>query len=234
MARAGTGADGCADGMNQAIILEVDYTFDDLNELNRAHAKSQRKRQWWLFLCIAGLMFAVFNLIPMITSPPPPPPGTTPPAQPLKDVCFSMLPYVLLIGAIVVITKIYVRRMYRRAFDEKNPLQRHHVIELSPDGVKTSEPFGRHEYRWEAFSRWTETANLLMVYVASNTMIPLPKRCFASPEQLEQCRGLLRAMIDTPRTAQQAFPVVPLTPEPAAAAPVLPIPPINPPPRPGE
>lgn len=231
--------------MTEPIILHVDYTFDDLRELNVAHAKRERGRQWWVSVVVLAMVIVIVAVLPQLsralappTAPAPPPPAAS--ATPLRDVCLPLLPYVLMLVTIVVLVKVYARSVYKRAFDERNPLQRRHVIELSPRGVTSSEPLARHEYAWEAFNRWIESPNLLLLYLSHNMMLPLPKRAFASPEEVERCRALLRAMIDTPRSARQAFEVLPapsaaplpvpplplpIPPLPAAPLPVPPVPP---------
>jgi hypothetical protein len=211
------------------IILHVDYTFDDLKELSTAHAKRERKQQRWVFAAFAAIVAAMiilrgfFSAAQPASAPVGPPPSLD---AALRDLLLSVLPWLIAIIALISVLLLYLRSVYKRAYAEKNPLQRHHVIELSPQRVVTTEPIARHEYQWDAFVRWVESENLLLLYLSYNLMLPIPKRSFPSPQQLEQCRALLRAMIDSPATARQAFPLVP------SAQPVLPIPPLQPPPLP--
>ena len=112
------------------------------------------------------------------------------------------------------------RRVTSRIVNERGPLQRHHSIEMTPTTLDRHRRSPRHEYDWDAFNRWIETSNLLILYLSGNLVIPLPKRCIGSPQRIEQCRQLFREKIDTPRTARHAFAVLP-------AANVLPMPPLQ-------
>jgi hypothetical protein len=121
-----------------------------------------------------------------------------------------------------VLIRLFTRVTIRSTFAERNPLQRHHTITLATDGVSDVEPLAQHSYRWDAFGRWKETRNLLLLYLSANSIIPLPKRSFVSREQIDQCREMLRAMIDIPRSAQHAFEVMPALPATPLPAPPLP------------
>ena len=222
-----------------SITVDVDYTFADLRELNLAHAKRERGKNLPVVIIVAVLIAVIFIWPAIVWNPAGPRPAAPPPpARPLaspvragellRDMVMALLPFVIALFGIWIALKFFLRRVLKRHFDTRGPLQRHHVIELSAErGVIDAEPFARHEYRWDAFVLWHESENLLLLYIAANVMIPLPKRCFASAEQLERCRQLLREMIDTRRSAQRAFEVLPMdaSADASANAP-LPIPPL--------
>ncbi len=229
---------------DSTIVVNVDYIFADLRELNLAHAKRERRRNVPVVIVVAVLLAMIFIWSAMVwhtpprpSAPPPPippaPTSTTPLPSPagsidlLSDIVVALLPFLVAIVGMWIALKLFLRRVLKRHFDTRGPLQRHHVIELSAEhGVIDAEPLARHEYQWDAFVLWHESANLLLLYIAANVMIPLPKRCFSSKEQLERCRQLLREMIDTPKTALRAFEVLPAASIDASADAPLPIPPL--------
>ena len=84
------------------------------------------------------------------------------------------------IFCIFFLSGIARRRLTSRIVNERGPLQRHHSIEMTPQRLIDTEPLARHEYDWDAFNRWIETSNLLILYLSGNLVIPLPK----SPHRL--------------------------------------------------
>src|SRR5687768_7908106 len=142
------------------IVLEVDFTPDDLRHFFQAHNKrNARGLRIIMVLCVLAFFLVAFRLLALVWgwnprrvgTPPIVAPANTTALDSLKDMLVSMAPY---FGALIVLLiglRLLQRALYSKAAEERNPYQRHHTIELSPERVTDSEPLSRHEFQWEAF-----------------------------------------------------------------------------------
>lgn len=62
---------------------------------------------------------------------------------------------------------------------------------FSEEGVVVRRDHYEAHYDWAAIRRAKQTAHLLVLYTDSSLAIILPKRCFASPQQLNELRAIL-------------------------------------------
>jgi YcxB-like protein len=85
---------------------------------------------------------------------------------------------------------IQIRRELRRRPD----LQGEIVLLLSPAGIEVTFATGKSQLQWRAYSKYKETAYLLVLTASSSGSRFNPKRVM-SPQQLEEMRSLLRAQI---------------------------------------
>lgn len=62
---------------------------------------------------------------------------------------------------------------------------------FSENGVDIRRESYEGRYDWAAIRRAKQTPHLVVLYTDSNLAIILPKRCFASPQQLKELRAIL-------------------------------------------
>jgi hypothetical protein len=90
-----------------------------------------------------------------------------------------------------VIMAVRRLRKHRQTLWEQQPsLHRAKSTDISAEGVTISDGVTRYECRWAAFVGWTETKALFVLFPSELQTIFLPKRAFASPEELDAMRAL--------------------------------------------
>ena len=100
-----------------------------------------------------------------------------------------------------------------KAIWESQPhLHRPQTMEVTEGGVVVSDAVSRTENRWDAYSHVRETPNLFLLYTSDLVIQSVPKRAFASEQDLRSFRELVRQTI-AERPAP-AFPVVPVASSP--------------------
>jgi len=200
------------------IILEVDYVPADMREAMRINSKRHLRTFKWIVIACFFAIFLLFALLLMSLHAS----SATAPSTSANSDAWSMLLrmgiFFVAMFCVIFVFRLARRGLTKRIINERGPMQRPHLIEMTSQHLICTEPLARHEYDWDAFNRWIETGNLLILYLSANLVIVLPKRCIGTPERIEQCRQFFRAKIDSPRTARHAFEVLPAN--------VLPIPPL--------
>jgi hypothetical protein len=74
-----------------------------------------------------------------------------------------------------------------------NPgLSRTKSVDISGVGITVCDPFSRSESQWQAFATCHETKSLFLLFTDPKTCLMLPKRAFASEEELNAMRALMR------------------------------------------
>jgi hypothetical protein len=116
------------------------------------------------------------------------------------------------------------RSQLRKAWEGQPALVRPKLYDLSVYGVSVDEQVTHRHYQWPAFVRWLETKTLLILCPSEMTFEILPKRFFASPEELDAARALMKGQIRDAEKTPAAFPVGAVAPPPplAASQPVAP------------
>lgn len=94
-----------------------------------------------------------------------------------------------------------------RHWEARPDLHRHQTMDISAEGITTSDTITRHEFRWPAFVKGEETKNLFLLFTSESQAMMIPKRSF-SGEQTEAMRNLMR-LIQGNRTP--GFEVTPLS-----------------------
>jgi hypothetical protein len=64
---------------------------------------------------------------------------------------------------------------------------------VSNEGVRVEGSAGRAENNWTAFLRAREAHRVFSLFVTRDSFHVLPKRCFASPEDMDLFRAIVRA-----------------------------------------
>lgn len=93
----------------------------------------------------------------------------------------------------LVIPSLVFRRVYRRnsrMFGERK-------VTISETGIVSDTQLGRAETTWNNYERFRETSNLFLLYQSADLIGILPKRVFASQEELDRIRTLLGSRIQS-------------------------------------
>jgi len=132
-------------------------------------------------------------------------PAADPHYSPVVDTVVSIMPMAF-IGALFA---FLLRRASNpaRLWARQYNLQRPFATEIEESGIRISESFSRHEYKWSYFRGFNETPNLILLYPSSQMFVMIPKRAFPTSESQKEFLDLLARQV-VPPTA--AFPVVPV------------------------
>ena len=115
-----------------------------------------------------------------------------------------MIPYVLVL---LFLWLFVFRRMVRRAYDaDRARFDRITTATASADRVTFDDVLTTLSYRWPAFARCVEAADLFLLYPTQGTMFIVPKRAFASANDVAAFRRLVDEWADSHAAG---FPVVP-------------------------
>jgi hypothetical protein len=104
----------------------------------------------------------------------------------------------------------FIRRSRRSAWEAQPQLLMPKTYQIGPEGVVVTEPDQFRRYQWNAFRRFTDAPDILMLWHSDVAFEIIPKRCFASPEQLQATAQWFRSHISDAQPVQGAFEVVPV------------------------
>jgi hypothetical protein len=102
-----------------------------------------------------------------------------------------------------------VRQQLRVAWETTPSITRIKVYDITAGGVHVDERVTQRTYQWLAFERFIETTNLLLLCPTELTFEIVPKRAFASADDLDTARALFAAQISPPGARPAGFPVLP-------------------------
>jgi len=106
---------------------------------------------------------------------------------------------------LVIAGTVSRRRRLHRFWEGQQTLHRAKTADISAEGVTIADDVTRQEFHWEAFADWAETNTLFVLFPSEFNVIFLPKRAFASPEELDAMRALAGLI---PSSKAGGFPVV--------------------------
>ena len=113
--------------------------------------------------------------------------------------------WMFLMTWLVIMGAVGQRRRRKGLWEGQQTLHRAKSADISAEGVTIADAVTRQEYDWEAFAGWTETKALFILFPSEFQVIFLPKRAFASPEELDAMRALAGLI---PSSQAGGFPVV--------------------------
>jgi hypothetical protein len=104
-----------------------------------------------------------------------------------------------------------------RKWENRPDLHRHQTVDISAEGLTLSDTVSRHDLQWPAFVKGEETRQLFLLFTWESSGLMVPKRAFASDEELDAMRNLMKLI---PSTQSTGFQVLPLSnaPIPRASA----------------
>jgi hypothetical protein len=131
-------------------------------------------------------------------------PGIT--ALPASAVLAPHMVWLVVVVAAAALTARAQRLNVRLAWEGQQHLHLPFTLDASVEGLTLSTPNGRHEYPWRGVTAFVETPNLFLWHIADLTFQIVPKRAFASDEERDAFRNMLRNLIPS---AKPAFEVLP-------------------------
>jgi membrane protein CcdC involved in cytochrome C biogenesis len=114
--------------------------------------------------------------------------------------------WMALLAVLILAGQSNLKKRRKRFWDEKSSSRRAKTAEITAEAMVVSDPVTRFEYQWWAFVDWQETKNLFLLHASQQGTVCIPKRAFASSEELDAMRALA-ARISVSRSA---FPVQPV------------------------
>ena len=190
--------------------LDVQYTYAEYVEAQRAHRKAEQKglgRGMWGWAIFVGLTVMLILVLRSLLSaglPPTTAPATDDgsPAALLGDV----LPWLVIFIVIWVVGYRYLRGQMKRMWDGSPHLQQPRVLTISDERFTDATALTSHAYQWAAFVQYRETANLFVLYPGPFMIEMVPKRAFPGPADVDAFRAFLQGAINP---QQPAFAVLP-------------------------
>ncbi len=121
---------------------------------------------------------------------------------PLSPSSWGPVVFVLLLGIFVLATPyITVRRALATSRILNEPIQG----TASDEGIMVSSTFGKSELPWGAFYRARASADVVLLYISANQFHLVMKDFFATAEDWESFKVLVRANVKTKRSSKWAF-----------------------------
>lgn len=192
--------------------IHFQYTAEDIRE---AHAEIRRQLRpprfrrglmaWMLFIAAAiCLVVLVRNTRTNAPSPEP----VAPPQQESfwLQTIVPLVPWLLIFGFVWFFVFRQLRGSARKAFDSNPAFHRPHWMEADDKGLTLAEPVVQTRLGWGAFTAYSETASLFLLYQGKRQANIIPKRAFPDQMSLDAFRLLLSAHIAGPSST---FPVLP-------------------------
>lgn len=102
---------------------------------------------------------------------------------------YLWLPVVIVL-ALLLYYFVALPRRVRRLFEQQKALSAPFEHEITPDGLVSSNQYGRSTRPWAHFLKWKESRDILLLYVSDLQFVLIPKR-FCTAEQLEALRAQL-------------------------------------------
>jgi hypothetical protein len=90
-----------------------------------------------------------------------------------------------------VITFVHRRSQKPTLGPEGSWARQPHAVEIDDQTIEVRRGHVTNRFGWPYFVSYLETENLLVLYTADLSLLILPKRAFATPEQSDTFRGLV-------------------------------------------
>lgn len=120
-----------------------------------------------------------------------------------------LAPHVLWFGVVALAAVLTARAQrfgVRLAWEGQQHLHLPFTLDASVAGLTVVSSNGRHEYPWRGVTAFVETPNLFLVHVADLAFQIVPKRAFASDEERDAFRNMLRNLIPSDKPAFEVLP----------------------------
>jgi YcxB-like protein len=160
------------------VHLKGQYDVSDFVKAQRLHNNLAPWLDWLSYLALAGAALALLAVMVALAL------GHTDSLQ--------ALPGALLVGGAAFIHAVWLPRRYARDFRRRPDLAAPFEIEISEAGLTFRNEAGTNIMRWSFFTRWKESADLLLLYRVDTATHILPKRLFHSPGEIDYVRQKLR------------------------------------------
>jgi hypothetical protein len=116
--------------------------------------------------------------------------------------------WAVLLAMMTMLVSRQNRQAAQRTWDAQPSLRRPRIVEIDDRGIFIDETVEQRRYEWIVILRVIETANLFLLCPSEITFEMLPKRVFASLQELETARAILNERITDRAGEPQGFAVV--------------------------
>jgi magnesium-transporting ATPase (P-type) len=195
------------------IRLEFQYTWDELKEAQKAHAKKATRGGgrsgllgWLLFILLAMLLFMIQMGKRGPAAAPPFAPAPAPRTWADWYDAYKMIIWVGLFVVMFIFFFVRALRDARKRFEREPAAHRLQTVEITEGGLSQSTHTSSTQYKWDAFIRQLETPNVFILYLTEATFLLLPKRAFPGQAEIDAFREFVSRVVSPP---QHAFPVLP-------------------------
>lgn len=107
----------------------------------------------------------------------------------------NMAPWLLIFALFIIFRKRLVAFLIRRQLRGNPAIERTRTLEFGADRVRYFDEFSDATTQWPAYVCFTETTELFILSSGRSTGLPIPKRAFTSPEQIDAFRALLASKL---------------------------------------
>jgi len=140
----------------------------------------RRKRGYWITMAVLTLIIFVIAIVPATQG------------YSVGEVASTVLPYLLILGAIVLALPLVQRWQLKRVYRQTPLWQQEQTHEFAEAGFRMSNPLANTLMRWDAFREALETKEFFLLYVSGYMAYFLPKRAITARDQLQALRALLQ------------------------------------------
>jgi hypothetical protein len=188
------------------VQARFEYTIADFREYHR-HVRRRTLWVLWPLVLAMGFLVGIIFLANASTAPTPSPAGAPVTGGSLLTVFLPLVPWIVIFTAITFSLR-FVRRIQgpRAMLARTIALQGEMLADVDAAGVSLQSRLYRAHYHWEAVTRFRETRRLFLLFVGPNSAMVLPKRGFATQEELDAMRAMAQKLAGHPGAG---FPVVP-------------------------
>ena len=99
---------------------------------------------------------------------------------------FAIFTAIGLLGATMIVDRVWVTTSARRAYRNDPGLNRPFTIEITDFGVQTSGPAALGSFRWADVERWAQGELLYLIYAPDGTYRVVPKRFMSDTTMLAE------------------------------------------------
>ena len=82
-------------------------------------------------------------------------------------------------------------RRLKKIFSQQKMLHAPHSLNITDEAISTKSEVGEAKLTWNYFPKWKEGKNIFLLYQSDVMFHLVPKRCFASLEEMAQFRKLM-------------------------------------------
>jgi hypothetical protein len=165
--------------MENEISLKYQLSESELMDAIRA----QSMRTWsFRFLVVFILILFIYLGVQQLVY------GTT-----LDWFLFTLAPIVIVSGVLAFFT--YSNPLVRRRIRQEPKYTSEQAWQFSESGVQSKTAFGESKREWQVYPKVAEDAKYFILFLPSNAYTPIPKRAFASADELIRFRALLKRKV---------------------------------------
>lgn len=165
--------------MSEPLLVETTYqcTLDDYKEAMHSHVRSPLGSD---VVAICGLVLIVFGVGVVLIHG------------------FSAPVVALISGGVLATMPVALRRLWavwiKKDFYKHPGFSETVHVWADGEGIRMESDLGRRETKWPAFTRYSETDNLFILYEGARLIRVLPKRAFVT-EHVSAFRELLASKV---------------------------------------